>query len=268
MLHVGHTQVAVDDNGSGVPTLLLHGNPDTRRMWRPMCDGLTPHLRCIAPDLPGFGDTRAPLDLVDVSLDGMADWVDGVLNALHVQEPVNLVVHDFGGPYGLAWAVRHPQRVRRIVIINTLFHADYRWHFWARVWRTRGLGELSMAMLGIPVLGPALLALTIKLGAPGLTWRQIVETGRHFGPETRRMVLKLYRATNPENFPGWEDEMLALTARVPTRVIWGMRDPFIPQGFADRFGTNDVHRFDDAGHWVAMEEPDRTARLVLEHLRA
>ena len=60
--------------------------------------------------------------------------------------PIDLVVHDFGGLFGLAWAVRHPERVRRLAILNTMFFPDYRWHFWARVWRTPLLGELSLAV--------------------------------------------------------------------------------------------------------------------------
>ena len=70
--------------------------------------------RCLTPDLPGFGRSEVPRDF-DCSLDGWSAWVDDVVRALDVTTPIDLVVHDFGGLFGIAWAVRHPERVRRLV---------------------------------------------------------------------------------------------------------------------------------------------------------
>ena len=103
-------------------------------------DRLQAERRCLAPDLPGFARSAvSPHE--DLSLDGSARWVDDLVQAIALTEPVDLVVHDIGGPIGLAWAVKHPAKVRSLTIINTVFHADYKWHFWGRVWRTPLLGE-------------------------------------------------------------------------------------------------------------------------------
>jgi pimeloyl-ACP methyl ester carboxylesterase len=94
--------------------------------------------------------------------------------AADVKQPIDLVAHDFDGPFGFAWAIRHPDAVRRIVAINTLFFSDYHWHFWAQVWRTPVLGELSMAVMTYhwhfwaqvwrtPVLGELSMAVMTRL---------------------------------------------------------------------------------------------------------
>src|SRR5262249_39059817 len=133
------------DRGSGPPTLLLHGVPDSSDMWEEVIARLEGRYRCLAPDLPGMGRSGVPAGF-NYSLEHMAGFVDGLVAAAGIDTPLNLVVHDFGGPYGLAWAVRYPARVRSMAIMNTNFSSDYRWHPVARIWRTPVLGELSLAL--------------------------------------------------------------------------------------------------------------------------
>ena len=260
----GHA-VTLTDAGQGRPVLLLHGNPDSRHLWDKVVPLVAPSMRCIAPDLPGFGDSTVEAPEFDPSLDGMARWVDAVVGASGVETPLDLVVHDFGGIFGLAWACSHPGKVRRIIVTNTLFHEDYRWHFWARVWRAPLLGESSMVLLGVPLLGRLTFAVSLRVGAPTLPWSELWEGSRHFVPRTRRMVLHIYRATDPENFAGWERRFLELAARIPVAVLWGEHDPYIPTSFARRFGTQKVRVLSDVGHWVALEAPETLAALMREH---
>jgi len=248
--------------GEGTPVLLLHGNPDTSRIWGGVMDRLKSHYRCIAPDLPGFGGSGIDAERFDFSLSGLAGWVDTAFQGLGLAEPVNLVVHDFGGIFGLAWAVEHPEKVRSVAITNTLFQADYRWHFWARIWRTPGLGEFSMRMFSIPVLGRASARLSMKAGSCKLTLVEIDRTFDEFVPPTRAVVLRLYRATDPENFAAWEQRMVGLNCRLPSLVIWGDHDPYIQKRFADRFGAREVVHLPDCGHWVPSEEPE----ILSQHL--
>lgn len=259
------THVVVE--GSGQPLLMLHGNPDSHQLWRPLMNALQGQYRFIAPDLPGFGRSQARTDGRDVTLQGMAEWVEEVLDQLQIREPVNLMVHDFGGVYGLAFLAAKPHRVRRLVVTNTLFHEDYLWHFWARIWRSRVLGEVSMALLGLPVIGRFLFNLSMRIGGPKLPQAQIDDAYACFGPSVRQQVLRLYRETDPEKFAGWESRMLANAARIPTLVLWGRRDPFIDEPFASRFATTDIHVFPAAGHWLAVEEVEAIAPLIDRHLQ-
>jgi pimeloyl-ACP methyl ester carboxylesterase len=82
-------------------------------------------------------------------------------------------------------------------------------------------------------------------------------------PAMKRMVLRLYRTTNPDDFAPWQDGLGAMLARVPACVLWGDRDPYIDRRFAERFGAAEVHHFPAAGHWLPVEEPDAVAARLL-----
>jgi pimeloyl-ACP methyl ester carboxylesterase len=255
---VQQAKIHLVDQGTGTPTLFLHGVADSSDVWSGVISRLKHHYRCLAPDLPAFGRSTAPENF-DCSLQNMADFVDGLVDAIGIKEPLNLVVHDFGGPFGLAWAVKHPARIKHLAIMNTPFFSDYRWHFWAKVWRTPFLGELSWQLMSRWVFTQEM-----KRGSRKLTVGQIQEIFALITPAMQRMILRLYRTTDPENFRGWEDELLKVTARVPTRVLWGGHDPYIPRKFAERYGAQSVHYFPDSGHWVQLEEAEQVSKNLLE----
>lgn len=255
---VQNANIYVEDQGSGAPTLFLHGNPDSSILWRDIISQLKSRFRCIAPDLPGFGHSDVPAGF-KFSLGEMADFIDDLLTALKVTQPVNLVVHDFGGPYGLAWAVKHPEKVRGIAIMNTNFFSGYKWHYWARIWRTPLLGELSMMTMNWWTFHAAM-----RKGSPAMSEEHIRQTYRRLTPKTKKMVLQLYRSTNPGNFTGWEDRYLALAQRVPVCVLWGDRDPYISPAFADRWGAKKVWHYPNNGHFLPVEAPQEVSARLLE----
>ena len=246
--------------GEGPPVLFVHGNPDSSDIWTPLIDRL-PGYRCVALDLPGFGRTNVP-DNFHFSLPELADFIERAVNQANITEPVHLVVHDFGGPFGFAWAVSHPEKVRSICVMNTTFFSDYRWHRWAKVWRTPILGEISMATMNWP-----LFMKTMRQSLKNVSDAHIRKTYDAITPQMKKTVLKLYRATDPENFKGWEDRLLALTARVPTLVLWGDRDPYISPRFAERFGATKVVHFAQTGHWLMLEHPDEVATEIKNFLK-
>lgn len=250
-LSIQNSRVRLIDEGAGAPVLLLHGVPDNADMWAGVIARLAPRFRCIAPDLPGLGSSEAPAGF-DCTLDSMAAWVDSLVTDLGIDQPLHVVVHDFGGPYGLAWAVRHPAQVRSLTISSTNFFSDYRWHSAARMWRTPVLGEIGLALVTKSVWRSQM-----RKFAPGLSDAYIDQgyTMSIANPAVRRMIMRLYRTTNPENFRGWEDELLQLTARVPTLVLWGDKDPFAPKSTAERYGGR-VEHFAEYGHWLPVEAPE------------
>jgi pimeloyl-ACP methyl ester carboxylesterase len=243
------------ETGSGPDVLLLHGNPDTHRVWNGVVEHLSPAHRCIAPDLPGFGATKVPPDF-DFSLASQGAWVAALLDSVGL-ERVHLVVHDVGGPYGLAFAAKNPHRLRSLTIFNTNFFPDYRWHFWARVWRTPLLGELAMLIANRP-----LFIRELKRGSPNMSREYASAAYDEFGRDARRSVLRWYRAMDPEVHAGWDQELLAATAGTPKQVLWGDRDPFVPSSTADRYGTDQVTHFPDYGHWVMVEDPAAAAAAI------
>jgi pimeloyl-ACP methyl ester carboxylesterase len=255
-VRVGDANIHVTEWGDGPAALLLHGNPDSGIMWEGVARRLGQSCRCIAPDLPGFGHSEVPAGF-QPSLDGMADFVEQFLRAAAIQPPVDLIAHDFGGPFAFAWAVKHPDSVRRMVAINTVFFSDYRWHFWAHVWRTPVLGELSMAVMNRPMFGQEL-----KRGSARISEAHIDQTWALITPRMKKEVLRLYRAANPASFKPWENDFLTLTAAKPTLVIWGDKDPYIAPRFAERFNARTVVHLPQTGHWAPVESPAECADAI------
>lgn len=257
MLTVRKSQIHLMDKGSGEPVLFLHGNPDSSEIWSSVIQALSPYYRCIAPDLPGFGYSTVSKEF-DFSLDGLAGFVDDLVETIGITQPLNLVVHDLGGPYGLAWAVKHPQKVKRLVIMNTVFFSDYRWHLLGRIWRTPIAGELFQLLTNRRGF-----AQELRRGSRKLTLEQINRIYDLISPQMKRMVLRLYRALDPNQFKGWEDQLLELTASVPSLVLWGDHDPYIAVRFAERFGAQWIEHFSESGHWIQAEEPEAVVNRML-----
>ncbi len=249
------------DSGKGVPTLFLHGIPDSGSVWDDVTQKVRSSVRCIVPDLPGFGQSNVPAGF-KVSLENMADFVDAFLTAAGIVEPVNLVVHDIGGPFGLAWAVRHPEKVRSIAIMNTVFQSEYRWHRYGRICRMPILGELLQLLTTQSGLARSLRA---NSGSTKPSREHIRATYRSFSGSVRRMVLRLYRGLDPRVFETWDKCLRALAADVPTLVLWGDRDTYIASKYADRFGAATVKHIPQAGHWLMVECPDVVSRNLLTH---
>ena len=244
----------VSEVGDGPPVVFLHGNPDTHAVWATTVGGL-PTLRCIAPDLPGYGKSAPDSDL---SLEAQAEWVRDFVVSLGLDR-VHLVVHDVGGCYGLAFATLHPQRLASLTIFNTIFFPDYRWHFFGRVWRTRGLGEAAMALSN-----RALFVSQLRRGSKAMPRDYAELAYTEYTAATKRHVLAYYRASDPSIWDGWDTRLLAALSGVPTQVIWGDADPFIQPKFADRFGVTPNHT--PHGHWSMTEDPELAASKILAHV--
>jgi pimeloyl-ACP methyl ester carboxylesterase len=249
-LPVGNITAHVEEAGSGAPAIFLHGNPDTHAVWNTTIAAL-PQLRCLAPDLPGFGKSIAPADH-DLSLEAQGAFVLGIVDALALDR-VHLIVHDIGGNYGLAFASLHPERIASLTVLNTIWSPAYRWHFWGRVWRTKGLGEAAMKLSARP-----LFINQIRRGSPAMPRDYVELAHAEFTPATKRQVLRYYRAMSPPVWQGWDTKLLA--AKLKTQVIWGDKDPFIPATFAEGFGV--AARHTPHGHWVMAEDPQLVASAI------
>jgi haloalkane dehalogenase len=106
------------EEGSGDPLLLLHGEPTWGFLYRRMIPALAVAGRVVVPDLFGFGRSDKPLRQADYSYDSHYRSIERLALELDLVR-LTLVVHDWGGPIGLRLAVTHPDRVERLVILNT-----------------------------------------------------------------------------------------------------------------------------------------------------
>jgi haloalkane dehalogenase len=106
------------DEGSGAPVLLLHGEPTWAFLYRKMIPPLAAVARVVAPDYFGFGRSDKPTRVDDYSYDFHYTSIERLADELDLRE-TTVVVQDWGGPIGLRLAVEHPDRVARLVILNT-----------------------------------------------------------------------------------------------------------------------------------------------------
>jgi pimeloyl-ACP methyl ester carboxylesterase len=274
--------------GAAVP-LYLHGVPNSsdewvapgeqrwrvppwRRWWRrgrpqderveaaPYASGLLERTGGLAPDLPGFGRSGKPGSL-SYTIAEYDRFIERYLDELGV-ERVSLLVHDWGA-VGLAFAQRHPERVARLAIVNAVpFLPGYRWHRTARMWRTPGLGELSMGTINSATLRLISRESNVTPGPMPRAWQAGVLD--HFDQGTQRAILRLYRSSPPEALAAAGERLAEL--RMPALVVWGMRDPYIPARFAAAYAqalpNAELLELPDAGHWPWFDRPDVLDRLA------
>ena len=108
------------DEGQGETVLMLHGNPSWSYYWRKLVLGLRERYRCIVPDHVGMGLSDKPTDeRYRYTLQSRIDDVDTLLDHLGIKGDVTLAVHDWGGGIGFGWGLRHPDRIRRLIVTNT-----------------------------------------------------------------------------------------------------------------------------------------------------
>ena len=250
---------------SAEAVVFVHGNPGSRRDWDDLLSRVAPLGRALALDMPGFGRADKP-DGFPYTVEGYASFLGSVLEELEV-ERVHLVLHDFGGPWGLEWAARDPDRLASAVLINTGALIDYRWHYLARIWRTRLAGEAFQAATTRSGLRTAL-----RHGNPrGLPRAFVDRMYDDMDAGTTRAILRLYRATDDPAAVGRRHADALRSLDRPALVIWGAHDPYIPVTLAARqreaFPSAEVAILEDSGHWPFADDPEAVGRLVERFLR-
>src|SRR5438309_10170530 len=112
-------RVAHIDEGEGAPLIFMHGEPTWSYLWRKVIPPVRDAgFRCVAPDLAGFGASDKPTDVGWYSYDRHVALAQTLLEDLDLRG-ATIVVHDWGGPIGLRLAVEHPERIERLVILDT-----------------------------------------------------------------------------------------------------------------------------------------------------
>ena len=240
--HLVHWRESGDAN-----VLYVHGVPESSRAWIPFLE----RTGGVALDLPGFGRSGKRNDF-PYDIDGYAGFLGRFADHAGL-ERVRLVCHDWGA-VALAWAMRAPERVERLVAIDVVpFLPGFRWHRVARLWRTRVLGELAMGATNRHAL---------RLGSGlGKEWAR--EAMADFDQGTQRAILRLYRSAGPAVLAAAGGDLGRITA--PALVLWGERDPYLPARFApelaERLPSAVCEVLSDAGHWPWIDDPAVIGRV-------
>lgn len=257
------------DEGDGPPLVLVHGTPTWSFLFRHLVRRLSARFRCVVPDHIGFGLSDKPREWTYLPADHAAN-LEALVGHLGLERP-SLLVHDYGGPIGLAYALRHPDNVNGLVLFNT-------W-LWA-------VGDQGSYSLGARVMGgPAgrFLYERFNLSPRRLLPWAFVDRARltpalhaqYLGPfsrsRDRRSTWVLARELLGSG--AWYDtlwERRAALVEHPMLIAWGLRDRFMRRAFLERweraFPGARVVRYENAGHFLLEEEPDDVGVVVEEFL--
>ncbi|MGA8744334.1 MAG: alpha/beta hydrolase [Solirubrobacterales bacterium] len=257
--------VQAGDSEDREAAVFVHGNPGSADDWVELVGALgSGGLRAVAFDLPDFGETAAPRGF-EHSVPGYAVFLGEVMRCLGIDR-AHLIIHDFGGPIGMAWALDHPDSLASVTLIDIGVMPGYRWHGVARIWRTPLLGEIFQAGAT-----RGSFRVLIERGEPqGLPRPFIERMYDQYDRRTRRAVLKLYRATDNIGAAGAEFAARMAPRDIPALVIWGEHDVYLPSRYAERqreaFPSAEVHVLPDSGHWPFADAPETVERLLVEFL--
>ena len=237
-----------------MPALLVHGNPDTSRLW----DDVLPHLssygeEVVAVDLPGFA-SPAP-DGFAATKESYVDWIVARLEELSSGGPVDLVGHDWGSLLVQRIASLRPDLLSSVTAGGATVDRDYPWHDIAQIWQTPGEGERYMEEeltdeVGVPYL--------VENGVP----QKFAEHNAWLTPGNKGVILELYRSAVHVG-DEWQPDLERSV--VPALVIWGREDPYVPLDWGERLAERmkaDLAVL-ECGHWWPYERPAETAAALL-----
>ncbi len=131
---VAGVDMAYVDVGEGPPIVFLHGNPTPSYLWRNIIPHLLPFGRCLAPDYLGMGNSGPAPDGAYRFVDHQR-YLDAWFEAMALDEPIILVLHDWGSALGFAWAQRHPERVKAIIYMEGIVRPFASWDEWPETTR-------------------------------------------------------------------------------------------------------------------------------------
>ena len=263
----------------GEPVVMLHGNPTWSYLYRRFVAALADAgCRAVAHDQLGFGRSDKPRRESEFSVERHVGHLAALMDELEL-DGVTLVVQDWGGPVGLAWAVEHPERIRRLVLLNTWPGGAVPDHpnppAMFKLLRWAGTGHL--------LVKGAHVFTRLFLFRGGTHPERLGENERsaylqpHPSWESRAGVLAYPRMIPwDEKNPTWEvgrriDAGLARLADRPVLVCWPASDRAFKEKtlalWRERFPHAEVHRIDGAGHYVQEDAHERVVPLLLDFLR-
>ncbi|HEY3864737.1 MAG TPA: alpha/beta hydrolase [Solirubrobacteraceae bacterium] len=255
---------AGDANGNERVALLVHGYPESSYMWHSVLPALADAgWRALAPDLPGYGDSEPGEGEGAGTWERHAEALERFARKLELG-PVALVTHDWGVMIGLRWACDHPGSASALAISDGGFFSDRRWHDLANVMRTPGDGEqLARAYTREGFHG------AMRAFSSGMSEQAIDEYWKCFADDARRLGhLELYRSGDFEKLIPYEGRVAALD--LPTLILWGEEDKFAGVKMAQRFHEelpgSELVLFEDAGHFVWDDQPERATDALVDFL--
>lgn len=277
-LDLGGNRLHYLDEGSGEPLVMLHGNPTWSFYYRNLVTSVSDRYRAIVPDHIGCGKSDKPdRDSYPYTLKQRVADLEALLESLEIKDSITLVLHDWGGMIGMAYATLHPEKIKRIVILNTgAFPLP----------KTKSL-PCSLWFCRTPLLGPLLVQGANAFSRAAVRW---CATRKPLTPDIRQGYLAPYDTWKNriavlrfvQDIPlrpgdeGYDlvqrvEENMAQFRKIPTVICWGENDFVFDHHFLKQWTEHlpeaQVHRFPEAGHFVMEDARDEVIEIVNQFLK-
>ena len=263
----------LDEGDSNAPPLVMvHGNPTWSFFFRRPVLALRGDYRCIVPDHIGMGLSDKPAeDSYEYTLERRIDDLEALLTELNIVENITLMLHDWGGMIGMGYACRYPERINRLIIMNTAaFHLPHGMRF---PWQLR----LARGPAGPPLVRglnafcrgavkncirrtPMTAAVAAAYLAPYDSWSKRLAVLRFIQDIPLRPDDRSYATVSDI------ENSLSRFESTPMLICWGMQDFIFSEGFLNewcrRFPQAEVHRYADAGHYLLEDAADEVITVA------
>jgi len=266
------------DEGAGDPVVMVHGNPSWSFYYRNLVLALRERYRCIVPDHIGCGFSDKPGDArYDYTLARRVDDLEHLIDHLGLEGKITLVLHDWGGMIGMGYAARHPERIGRLVLLNTAaFHLpqEKKFPLGLKICRDTALGTLLVRGFNAFSLGASLVGckknplsrdLRLAYRSPYDSWANRIATLRFvqdipLAPKDRNYALVSEIAAGLRQF-----------SQLPIAIFWGELDFVFDTTFlaewVRRYPHAEVHRYPDAGHYILEDMKEEVVPLIAGFLK-
>jgi haloalkane dehalogenase len=273
----GHQYHYVNE-GQGSPVVMVHGNPSWSFYYRNLVTELSENHQCIVPDHIGCGLSDKPSDEgYDYTLVNRIDDLVALLDHLDVKENITLVVHDWGGMIGMGYAARYPERIKRLVVLNTgAFHLPKTKKLPPALWLGRNTFAGTLLVRGFNAFSSVASYIGVKRQpmskdirqayvAPFNSWKNRISTLRFIQdiplkPGDRNYQLVAEISDSLEQFN-----------KLPMLICWGLKDFVFDKYFLaewqQRFPDAKVHAFDDCGHYILEDASEEVVPLINNFLK-
>lgn len=263
----GHAIIAREEGNARRVALLIHGWSSSWYALSPLLPLLRERYRCIAVDLPGYGES--PALARGTSIVRYADMLAELIQQVSPDQPVTLVGHSMGGMISLLIALRRPELVERMVLICPTISGHLSLFISLFIAPITVLERFSVASRLFSVLEPQMLNVTDSLMRPASfaertgiendDYERLREDARR--PGQGRVRAECYRSMRQTDLRGRLGGI-----STPSLVIWGMEDNTVPlrdaSVVASEWPQADLRVIPNAGHWPQFETPDLTARYI------
>ena len=265
------------NEGEGEPVVMVHGNPSWSFYYRNLVQALSKNHQCIVPDHIGCCLSDKPGDAdYEYTLKSRIDDLEALLTSLNITENITLVVHDWGGMIGMGYATRYPDRIKRLVILNTgAFHLPKNKPFPLGLWICRNTLLGTILVRGLNAFSSAASYVGVKRKAmskdvraayvmPFNSWKNRISTLRFV------QDIPLYKSDKNYQLVSDIDNSLEKFEKIPTIICWGLKDFVFDKHFLaiwkEKMPHAQINEFADCGHYILEDASDEVIPLIKQFM--